>query len=77
MTCDEPARVREGSKVRVRAWDGESVLTIRDRHAPDPFTVDPNSPLGKALMGRCAGETVEVVLAKSLPTRKVTILAVE
>ena len=70
--------VQVGSQVRIREANGEGrSLRIRDDANWSPGMLDPQSPLGKALIGRHVGEEVEVHLASSLPTRRVTIEALE
>jgi transcription elongation GreA/GreB family factor len=78
MAGDDQATIRPGSKVRVTAGGHEiTTYTMYDERAHDPFALRPDSPLGRALIGRKAGETVEIVLHPSLPTRQLTILSIE
>ena len=83
MTRDEnpdPAvpTVQRGSRVRVRAANGEpETVHIRDESAPPAGSINPDSPLGSALMGHHIGDEVEVVLHELLPVRRLTIEAIE
>ena len=76
---NEPAvAVRQGSRVRIRDANGqENTVTIRDDTAPTYTSIHSDSPLGKALMGRRVGDQVAVRIARSLPERTVTILAID
>ncbi len=72
--------VRLGSRVRIRENDGESrIVPIRGDEpgswATDSLSAD--SPLGAALLGRRAGDEVEVAMHASIPVRRVTIEAIE
>jgi transcription elongation GreA/GreB family factor len=70
--------VQLGSQVRFREASGERrTVRIRDDANWAHDMLDAGSPLGRALMGRGVGEEVEVHLAASLPTRRVTIEAIE
>jgi transcription elongation GreA/GreB family factor len=76
---EEPA-VRPGSRVRIRDADGrERAILIRSQD-PESWAVDSlalDSPLGAALLGRHAGDEVDVILHPSIPVRRVTIEAIE
>lgn len=52
--------VRFGSQVRVRDDEGEDEFVIHDTADIELGRISLDSPLGRALMGRMAGETVEV-----------------
>jgi transcription elongation GreA/GreB family factor len=78
--ADQEPVVRPGSRVRYRTAGGEHrVVSIRydepESWAADSLSAD--SPLGRALLGRRAGDEVEVVLHAAIPTRRVTIEAIE
>lgn len=74
----EGARVQLGSQVRFREASGEwRTVQIRDDANWTYDMLAAESPLGRALMGHRVGEEVEVHLAASLPTRRVTIEAIE
>lgn len=70
--------VHAGSLVRIREAGRElRAVRIRDWEAWTHDGIEANSPLGRALMGRHEGDEVEVELAACLPTRRVTIEAIE
>ena len=68
--------VAVGSRVRVRDSDGELECTLVDGHESDVQRqlVSVDSPLGRALVGRRAGESVTV--AAPAGKRSVAILEV-
>jgi transcription elongation GreA/GreB family factor len=76
----EVGTVRQGSRVRIREGNRDArTLQIRDDAAP-AYVYDglhPETPLGRALMGRHVGDEVEVVLHEALPVRRVTVESIE
>ena len=72
--------VRPGSRVRYRTAGGEQRVVLIRSEDPESWAVDSlsaGSPLGTALLGHRVGDEVDVVLHAAIPTRRVTIEAVE
>lgn len=59
---EQTSRVGIGSVVTIRDGETEATYTIAGSHESDPVNhiISHVSPIGKALMGRMQGETVEV-----------------
>jgi transcription elongation GreA/GreB family factor len=74
--CDRT--VQPGSRVRIRDASGH-VQSVQIR-APGAWSFDaiqPNTPLGRAVIGNHVGDEVEVVMVEGILTRRVTIEAIE
>jgi transcription elongation factor GreA len=59
---DPVQTVRVGSRVRLQDLDGEADFSVVRPDEADPFVglVSADSPLGRALQGRCVGDRVAV-----------------
>jgi transcription elongation GreA/GreB family factor len=58
--------------------DGEpQTVTIFNPDIPTSTSIQADTALGKALMGRRVGDEVEVEMHPALPKRRVTIEAIE
>jgi transcription elongation factor GreA len=68
--------IRVGSRVKLHDQDGEDDLCVVRPEEADPFTglVSVESPLGRALIGRSAGDCVNVRTPGGV--RAVTVLAI-
>lgn len=65
-----------GARVKVRLASGavRAFLLVFDHGNPEVGTISSNSPLGKALLNRCAGETASYRVGSNVFT--VTLLAI-
>ncbi len=76
MTISAEQTVRVGSRVRVLDFDGEEEYVIVGHEDADAARglISMASPLGQALLGRCAGDQVKVRAPGG--QRAVTILGI-
>lgn len=70
--------VRPGSRVRFREAGKEpTTVSIRSERAWTYDSIEPGSPLARALMDHKVGDEVELRLAEGVPTRRLIIESIE
>ena len=80
MTKPNGVEIRRGSRVRIRYAGGrEESLLIRgcDHESWAVDSIDSETPLARALVGKRAGDEVEFQVHEAVPVRWLTVLSVD